>query len=185
MQKRKSFPEHQFLVYNAEIFLWTPTTHEPEWLRELSSIQKKCKNGTPLWSTLNCGVQVFPRPALPSWCSFVRLEPLSNTFVTCIALRLAPKNCCFFATSTLTPFREKSKSTNILNFCYQRNCQCFGKCLFPNQTWNLSKNLQDRRFRGKKFTQKTRNFRHLLNRDKKCIIALNWDKTGKKCSLTM
>ena len=31
-----------------------------------------------------------------------------------------------------------------------------------NQTWNLSKDLQDRRFQSKKFTQKTRNFRHLL-----------------------
>ena len=49
-----------------------------------------------------------------------------------------------------------------------------------NQTWNLSKDLQDRRFQGKKFTQKTRNFRHLLNRDKKCVNALNWDKTSKK-----
>ena len=48
------------------------------------------------------------------------------------------------------------------------------------QTWNLSKNLQDRRFQGKEFTQKTRNFRDLLNRDKKCVNALNWDKTGKK-----
>ena len=48
------------------------------------------------------------------------------------------------------------------------------------QTWNLSKNLQDRRFQGKKFTQKTRNFRHLLNCDKKCVNALNWDKTSKK-----
>ena len=48
------------------------------------------------------------------------------------------------------------------------------------QTWNLSKDLQDRRFQGKKFTQKTRNFRHLLNRDKKCVNALNWDKTSKK-----
>ena len=49
------------------------------------------------------------------------------------------------------------------------------------QTWNLSKDLQGRRFQGKKFTQKTRNFRHLLNRDKKCVNALNWDKTSKKC----
>ena len=40
-------------------------------------------------------------------------------------------------------------------------------------------------FRVKKFTQKTRNFRHLLNRDKKCVNALNWDKTSKKCSVTM
>ena len=40
-----------------------------------------------------------------------------------------------------------------------------------NQTWNLSKDLQDRRFQGKKFTQKTHNFRHLLNRDKKCVNA--------------
>ena len=48
------------------------------------------------------------------------------------------------------------------------------------QTWNLSKDLQDRRFQGKKYTQKTRNFRHLLNRDKKCVNALNWDKTSKK-----
>ena len=47
------------------------------------------------------------------------------------------------------------------------------------------KKLHDRRFQGKKFTQKTRNFRHLLNRDKKCINALNWDKTSKKCSVTM
>ena len=54
-----------------------------------------------------------------------------------------------------------------------------------NQTWNLSKNLQDQRFQGKKFTQKTRNFRHLLNRNKKCVNALNWDKTSKKCSVTM
>ena len=52
-------------------------------------------------------------------------------------------------------------------------------CL-KKQTWNLSKNLQDRRFQGKKFTQKTRNFRHLLNCDKKCVNALNWDKTSKK-----
>ena len=50
------------------------------------------------------------------------------------------------------------------------------------QTWNLSKNLHDRRFQGKRFTQKTRDFRHLLNRDKKCVNALNWDKTSKKCS---
>ena len=48
------------------------------------------------------------------------------------------------------------------------------------QTWNLSKNLHNRRFQGKKFTQKMRNFRHLLNRDKKCVNALNWDKTSKK-----
>ena len=48
------------------------------------------------------------------------------------------------------------------------------------QTWNLSQNLHDRRFQGKKFTQKTRNFRHLLNCDKKCVNALNWDKTSKK-----
>ena len=34
----------------------------------------------------------------------------------------------------------------------------FSKC--PNQTWDLSKNLHDRRFQGKKFTPKTRNFRH-------------------------
>ena len=53
------------------------------------------------------------------------------------------------------------------------------------QTWDLSKNLHDRRFQGKKFTQKTRNFWHLLNRDKKCVNALNWDKTSKKCSVTM
>ena len=44
---------------------------------------------------------------------------------------------------------------------------------FCCQTWNLSKDLQDRRFQGKKFTQKTRNFRHLLNLDKKCVNALN------------
>ena len=50
------------------------------------------------------------------------------------------------------------------------------------QTWNLSKKLYDWKFQGKKFTQKTRNFRHLLNRDKKCVNALNWDKTSKKCS---
>ena len=42
------------------------------------------------------------------------------------------------------------------------------------------KNLHDRRFQGKEFTQKKRNFRHLLNRDKKCVNALNWDKTSKK-----
>ena len=48
------------------------------------------------------------------------------------------------------------------------------------QTWDLSKNLHDWRFQGKKFTQKTRNFRHLSNRDKKCVNALNWDKTSKK-----
>ena len=53
------------------------------------------------------------------------------------------------------------------------------KC-WQAQTWNLSKDLQDRRFQGKKFTQKMRNFRHLLNRDKKCVNALNWDKTSKK-----
>ena len=53
------------------------------------------------------------------------------------------------------------------------------------QTWDLSKNLHDRRFQGKKITQKTRNFRHLLNHDKKCVNALNWDKTSKKCSVTM
>ena len=53
------------------------------------------------------------------------------------------------------------------------------------QTWDMSKNLHDRRFQGKKFTQKTRNFWHLLNRDKKCVNALNWDKTSKKCSVTM
>ena len=57
--------------------------------------------------------------------------------------------------------------------------------LWPTQTWNLSKNLHNRRFQGKKFTQKTHNFRHLLNRDKKCVNALNWDKTSKKCSVTM
>ena len=27
--------------------MWTPTTHEPEWWQGCSSIQKKCKNGTP------------------------------------------------------------------------------------------------------------------------------------------
>ena len=54
--------------------------------------------------------------------------------------------------------------------------------MFVDQTWNLSKNLHDWKFQGKKFTQKTRNFRHLLNRDKKCVNALNWDKTSKKCS---
>ena len=48
------------------------------------------------------------------------------------------------------------------------------------QTWDLSKKLHDRRFQGKKITQKTRNFQHLLNRDKKCVNALNWDKTSKK-----
>ena len=53
------------------------------------------------------------------------------------------------------------------------------------RTWDVSKNLHGRRFQGKKFTQKTRNFRHLLNRDKKCVNALNWDKTSKKCSVTM
>ena len=53
------------------------------------------------------------------------------------------------------------------------------------QTWDLSKNLHDRRFQGKNFTQKTRNFGHLLNHDKKCVNALNWDKTSKKCSVTM
>ena len=42
------------------------------------------------------------------------------------------------------------------------------------------KKLHDRRFQGKKFTQKTRNFRHLLNCDIKCVNALNWDKTSKK-----
>ena len=54
-----------------------------------------------------------------------------------------------------------------------------------HQTWDLSKNLHNRRFQGKKFTQKMRNFRHLLNRNKKCVNALNWDKTSKKCSVTM
>ena len=57
------------------------------------------------------------------------------------------------------------------------NCQ--------HQTWDLSKNLHDRRFQGKKFTQKTCNFRHLLNHDKKCVNALNLDNTSKKCSATM
>ena len=52
-----------------------------------------------------------------------------------------------------------------------------------HQTCNLSKDLQDQRFQGKKFTPKTRNFRHLLNRDKKCVNALNWDKTSKKSLL--
>ena len=46
-QTRKSFAWCQFLVYNAEIFFWTPTTHEPEWLRALSSIQKSVKMGHP------------------------------------------------------------------------------------------------------------------------------------------
>ena len=36
-----------FWSITLKFFLWTPTTHEPEWLKELSSIQKKCKNGTP------------------------------------------------------------------------------------------------------------------------------------------
>ena len=54
-----------------------------------------------------------------------------------------------------------------------------------NQTWYLSKKLHNRRFQGKKFTQKTHNFGHLLNCDKKCVNALNWDKTSKKCLVTM
>ena len=40
-------PHFNFWSITLKFFLWTPTTHEPEWLRELSSIQKKCKNGTP------------------------------------------------------------------------------------------------------------------------------------------
>ena len=62
---------------------------------------------------------------------------------------------------------------------------CLALIADATQTWDLSKNLHDRRFQGKKFTQKARNFRHLLNRDKKCVNALNWDKTSKKCSVTM
>ena len=36
-----------FWSITLKFFLWTPTTHEHEWLKGLSSIQKKCKNGTP------------------------------------------------------------------------------------------------------------------------------------------
>ena len=50
----------------------------------------------------------------------------------------------------------------------------------PGRLVICQKKLHDRRFQGKKFTQKAHNFRHLLNRDKKCINALNWDKTSKK-----
>ena len=50
MQKRKSYPERQFLVYNAEILLWSRTTQEHEWLKGLSSIQKKNEK----WDTLMC-----------------------------------------------------------------------------------------------------------------------------------
>ena len=73
--------------------------------------------------------------------------------------------------SVLTPLKQEIAYLDVQK-----------KCSKPSgaQTWNLSKNLQDRRFQGKKFTQKTRNFRHLLNRDKKCVNALNWDKTSKK-----
>ena len=67
---------------------------------------------------------------------------------------------------------------------YRATVRGQGLLLSP-QTWDLSKNLHDRRFQGKKFTQKTRNFWHLLNRDKKRVNALNWDKTSKKCSVTM
>ena len=42
-------PHFNFWSITLKFFLWTPTTHEPEWLRELSSIQKKCKNGTPYY----------------------------------------------------------------------------------------------------------------------------------------
>ena len=54
-------------------------------------------------------------------------------------------------------------------------CVCFVHEIYLQckQTWDLSKNLHDWKFQGKKFTQKTRNFRHLLNRDKKCVNALN------------
>ena len=74
------------------------------------------------------------------------------------------------------------------NLCFlcKRAKKLYSKeCRGWKQTWDLSKNLHDQRFQGKKFTQKTRNFRHLLNRDKKCVNALNWDKTSKKCSVTM
>ena len=40
-----------FWSITLKFFLWTPTTHEHEWLKGLSSIQKKCKNGTPYWLT--------------------------------------------------------------------------------------------------------------------------------------
>ena len=52
MQTRKSFPKRQFLVYKAENFLWTHTTHEHAWLKGCSSIKKKLKNGTPYFTAI-------------------------------------------------------------------------------------------------------------------------------------
>ena len=40
-------PNVNFWSITLKFFLWTPTTHEHEWLKGLSSIQKKSKNGTP------------------------------------------------------------------------------------------------------------------------------------------
>ena len=40
-------PHFNFWSITLNFFLWTPTTHEPEWLTGCSSIQKKCKNATP------------------------------------------------------------------------------------------------------------------------------------------
>ena len=69
----------------------------------------------------------------------------------------------------------RSQSSMDLHVVHVLRCTSF-------QTWDLPKSLHDWKFQGKKFTQKTHNFRHLLNRDKKCVNALNWDKTSKKCS---
>ena len=52
-------PNVNFWSITLIFFLWTPTTHEPEWWQGGSSIQKKCKNGTPYFAWIANAFQVI------------------------------------------------------------------------------------------------------------------------------
>ena len=71
-----------------------------------------------------------------------------------------------------------SLTHHALSTIGQTNISCIFRglwlgLLMPHADLRFVKKLHDRRFHSKKFTQKTRNFQHLLNRDKKCVNALN------------
>ena len=79
-------PNVNFWSITLKFFLWTPTTHEPEWWQGLSSIQKKCKNGTPycvgvLWWTICDLVPFSPSPSAMPWSGeskiWIRLHLIS------------------------------------------------------------------------------------------------------------
>ena len=53
------------------------------------------------------------------------------------------------------------------------------------QSYNIGQSLNRLEICQKIYTTedfRVKKFRHLLNRDKKCVNALNWDKTSKECS---